>query len=217
MKKRKIPHFLTDQEQQKLLEQFNTRYISSHRNKMIVKLILDSGLRLSELINLKWQDINLQTGKLTVREGKGAKDRALWVNDNTLMQLREWKKRQVEEIGRVVLVFTTRKGTKLDSRAVRESIYIYADKAGIQETITKHYHDQEGNRLDKTYEEKKVSPHTLRHTYATDMLRAGEDIRTIQKALGHSSITTTQIYTHIIDDELENSCKNFRKKLNNDK
>jgi len=212
MSKRKIPHILTIEEQEKLLSQFNKRYFSSHKNKVMIRLFLDTGLRLKEMIKLEWRNINLQTGKLKVR-GKGDKERVIWVNDDTLDQLREWKERQVKKVGRVTLVFTTNKGTQLKPRQIREMIYRYSDKAGIQEEMIKHYRDDKGNKLPETYKEKKVSPHTLRHTYATDMLRAGENLRTIQKALGHSSIKTTQIYTHIVDEELEQACKNFRDKL----
>ena len=214
MAKRKIPHILTIEEQELLLNQFNKRYLSSHRNKMMIRLFLDTGLRLSEMIKLQWRDINLQTGRLKVVEGKGDKDRILWVNENTLNQLREWRERQSKDIGKTGYVFTTGKGTKLSPRQVREMIYRYSDKAGIQEEMIKHYRDDEGNKLPETYKEKKVTPHSLRHTYATDMLRAGENLRTVQKALGHSDISTTQIYTHIVDEELEQACKNFRDKLN---
>lgn len=213
MNKRKIPSFLTLEEQEKLLNQFNTRYLSPHKNKMIIRLILDTGLRLSEVTHLKWHNLDLQTGKLKVVEGKGYKDRILWVNESTLEKLRQWKERQVDELGKVEFVFTTKKGTKLSESQIRQMVYRYAEKAGIQEEEEKHYRDEDGDKLSETYLEKKVTPHTLRHTYATDMLRATKDLRKVQKVLGHSDISTTQIYTHIVDEELEEACKNFRSQL----
>jgi len=87
--KRKIPDVLSKEEQKKLLDVFNTRYISSHRNKVMIKLMLNSGLRLSELINLSWKEVNLQTGRLKVVSGKGNKDRILWINESIVDTLRE--------------------------------------------------------------------------------------------------------------------------------
>ena len=190
MPKRKIPDILTEEEQQKLLDVFNTRYLSPHRNKTMIKLFLDSGLRLSEMINLKWKHINLQTGQLKVVQGKGAKDRVIWVNDVVLDILRKWRERQVNDIGRVDYVFSTQKGKRLNPRDVRQMVYTYAKKACIKD--------------------KKVSPHTFRHTFASDLLRSTNNLRKVQKALGHSDISTTQIYTHIVDEELEEVMKNFR-------
>ena len=210
MGKRKIPEVLSEREQKKLLEVFNTRYLTPHRNKVMIKLMLNSGLRLSEVINLEWKHIDLQTGKLKVVEGKGAKDRILWINDETLEKVREWRQRQVDEIGNMEFVFTTSTGNQLNPADIRKMVYRYAEKAGIQEEVEKNYRDKEGNKLDDTYKEKKVKPHTLRHTFATDLLRETNNLRIVQKALGHSDISTTQIYTHIVDGEMEEALKNFR-------
>jgi len=186
---RKIPDILTIGEQERLLSQFNLRYITPHRNKVMIKLLLDTGLRLSEMTNLKWNDIDLMVGSLKVIQGKGAKDRVLYINDNLLEDLKIWKKRQFKEWGKTEYVFTTRTLNKLDGKAVRKMIKTYSDKANINKNITTH---------------------TLRHTFATDLLRATNNIRQVQKALGHSDISTTQIYTHITDSELENAMKTFR-------
>lgn len=186
---RRIPDVLTREEQEKLLGQFNLRYITPHRNKTMITLLLNSGLRLSEMTSLKWKDINLMNGQLKVVEGKGAKDRVLWIDENTIEALSEWKERQFEEWGKSELVFTTRTLNKLDGKAVRKMIKTYTGKAGI---------------------EKDISTHSLRHTFASDLLRETKNIRIVQKALGHSNIATTQIYTHIVDDELEEALKSFR-------
>lgn len=207
MAKRKIPEILTEEEEQKLLSVFNERYFTPQRNKTMISLMLKSGLRLSEVINLRWNNLDLQAGKIKVVEGKGSKDRVLWVNNGTLDQLRSWRERQTEKIDDSDYIFTTGTGNKLQGKDVRDMVYRYAEKAGIQEEVEKHYRDSEGNKLEETYKEKKVSPHTFRHTFATNLLRKTNNLRVVQKALGHSSISTTQIYTHIVDTELENAMK----------
>ena len=190
MSTKKIPEFLTKEEQEALLSVFNTRYFSSHRNKMMIMLDLASGLRLSELINLQWKDLNLLTGQLKVVQGKGKRDRILWIGDETIVELQTWRACQAEKLGKVDYVFTNRDGGQLKDRDVRDMVVNYAAKAGIT---------------------KKISPHTLRHSYATDLLRATKNIRLVQKALGHSDLSTTMIYTHIVDEEFEDALKNFRR------
>lgn len=190
--KRKIPEFLTDQEQEALINVFNVRYFNSVRNKTMVILDLNTGLRLSEIIDLQWRHINLTTGQLKVVQGKGEKDRMLWIDDDTIEVLKSWRVKQADKLGECEYVFTTNTKKQLDSRAIRRMIEEYSIKAGI----TKH-----------------ITPHTLRHSYATDLLRATNNIVKVQKALGHADLSTTMIYTHIVDDEFENDLKNFRKKL----
>ncbi|MBN1069438.1 integrase [Clostridium botulinum] len=187
---RKIPEFLTEDEQKLLLRVFNTRYFNSVKNKTLIQLDLNTGLRLQELIDLKWKDINLMTGQLKVVQGKGHKDRMLWLSESTLETLREWRIKQTDNLGECEYVFTTNTKKQLDNKNVRKMVTDYSIKAGITKNVT---------------------PHTLRHTYATDLLRSTKNIRLVQKALGHSDISTTMIYTHIIDDEFEDALKNFRK------
>lgn len=95
MGKRKISTVLIENEQQDLLDQFNTRYVTSFRNKVMFRLMLNTGLRASEIVSLRWEDVNLTS----VREGKGAKDRILWVDNSQLEELGECKERQVEKVG----------------------------------------------------------------------------------------------------------------------
>jgi len=83
MPKRKIPEVLSQEEQQKNLGVFNERYFTSHRNKMIINIMLDAGLRLSEAINLKWKDVNLQTGEIKIKDSKNEKERIVWLNENS--------------------------------------------------------------------------------------------------------------------------------------
>ena len=186
---KKIPDILTITEQEKLLDQFNLRYITPQRNKTMIQLLLNTGLRLSEMTNLEWKDIDLMTGQLKVVEGKGLKDRILWLDEQTLVMLGEWKQRQFNEWGKTDYVFTSRNLNLLDGKAVRTMIKTYAKKADIMKNITTH---------------------SLRHTFASDLLRETKNIRIVQKALGHADISSTQIYTHIVDEELEEAMRGFR-------
>ena len=185
---KKIPDILTIDEQHVLLDQFNLRYISSHRNRTMIGLLINSGLRLSEMTNLKWKNVNLMTGQVKVVEGKGMKDRILYIGEPVIEDLIAWKERMFEAWGKSDYVFTSRTLKQLDGNAVRGMIKTYTEKAGI---------------------EKKITTHSLRHTYASDLLRDSKNIRCVQNALGHSNISTTQIYTHIIDEELESAMLNL--------
>jgi len=192
MKKRarRIPEVLTASEQEALLAQPNPRYPTGARNKTMIQLMLDTGLRLAEACNLRWNDIDLNTGKLMVRQGKGAKDRSLWIGVEDLEALRTWRERQAKDVtGNPAHIFTTLAGKAVSPRYVQKMIARLAAKAGI---------------------EKNVHPHTLRHSFATDLYRETSKIRLVQKALGHSDLSTTMIYTHIFDEELEGALKSFR-------
>jgi integrase/recombinase XerD len=183
---KKLPVFLTEQEQKKLLDVFNERYITSQRNKTICLLFLKAGLRVSELINLEWKNIDLLSGRVTVLAGKGDKDRILFVSEETLNTLVSWKERQFNTWGKSNYVFSNRYCKKLVQRDVRQMVGVYAKKAEI---------------------DKNVSPHTLRHSFATELLRKSKNIRLVQKALGHSDLSTTMIYTHIVDNDFEKALK----------
>jgi len=187
---RKIPEVLTATEQEALLAQPNPRYLTGQRNRTMLRLMLDTGLRLAEVTSLRWKDIDLLTGKVMVRQGKGSKDRTLWTGEENIAALAAWRERQARECdGKPEIVFSTAEGKRLDPSYVRKMVKRYARKAGI---------------------EKRISPHTLRHSFATDLYRETTNLRITQKALGHANIATTQIYTHIVDEELEGALKSFR-------
>lgn len=194
-RRKKLPVILDDHEIDLILSKFNPRYYTGHRNKMLLELILGIGTRLSETTDLKWPDINLMTGKVLIEEGKGKKDRILWLPDDLLVKLQEWRERQVKDVGEVTYVFTTHKGKKLLNRYVQGMVKRYKEKAGITKNVT---------------------PHTFRHTFATNFYRETKDILKTQKALGHEDVSTTMIYTHIFDEELENAMKKFsQRNINN--
>jgi integrase/recombinase XerD len=185
---RKIPRFLTHGEQDKLLGPLKG---SDHpikvRNLALLRLMLDSGLRVSEALALQQHDLDFETGRLVVRNGKGSKDRGIWVGSETLSLVKKWTRYQGQENG---LLFTTRKGGKMSRHYVLAMIYRLSKSAGIG---------------------KRAHPHMLRHTFATDLLRQTKNLRLVQKALGHADLSTTQIYTHIVDDELESAMKGLRR------
>jgi integrase/recombinase XerD len=179
-----LPKVLTEPETTSLLEQPNKRYYGPHRDYLYMRLMLKAGLRASEAVSLRPEHIDLMSGKLMVREGKGAKDRTLWIGEELLEELQEWTGRRPESDW----LLPTSKGTKVATSHLRRSVKRYARDAEIEEV-------------------ERVSPHTLRHTFATRLYRSAGKIRMVQKALGHSDLSTTMIYTHIVDEELETALK----------
>lgn len=177
---RKLPKILTEAEQRALLDQFNTRYPTPHRNLCLLRLMLEAGLRAGEVVSLRPEHLNMTTCRLVVREGKGAKDRVLWIEDDLRDLIGEWLERRPES----PWLFPTRNGTKIQTRYLRALVKRLAKRAEIAEL-------------------KRVSPHTFRHTFATELYRDTQNIRLVQRALGHADLTTTMIYTHIVDEELE--------------
>jgi integrase/recombinase XerD len=139
----KLPKVLTAGEQKRLLAQCNTRYKTPHRNLCMLRLMLEAGLRAGEVVAMRPEHLNMRTCKLMVREGKGAKDRTLWINDDLRDLIGNWLERRPES----KWLFPTREGTRLDTRYLRSMVKRYAEKAGIPEW-------------------EQVSPHTLRHTFA---------------------------------------------------
>jgi integrase/recombinase XerD len=184
----KLPRVLTDAETSSLLEQPNQRYYGPHRDYLYMRIMLKAGLRASEAVSLQPEHIDLMSGKLMVREGKGAKDRTLWIGEDLLEELREWMDCRQETAGDPKYLLPTSKGTKVATSHLRRSVKRYAKKAEIDDVD-------------------RVSPHTLRHTFATRLYRSAGKIRMVQKALGHSDLSTTMIYTHVVDEELETALK----------
>ncbi len=187
---KKLPVVLNEEERFALLGQPNRRYVTGHRNYMIMTLMFNLGLRLSEAINLKWADIDLFSNVLMVREGKGKKDRTLYIQDKNWRgeddkhKLEIWRGRLVEHFdGKLPeYVFPTLKGASISPRYVQQMIARYYRRAGI----SKH-----------------VTPHTLRHTFATDLYRKRKDIAVVKNTLGHSNISTTMVYVHLIGSDVQ--------------
>lgn len=177
---KRIPKVLTPEEQRALLRSFNRRWPTKCRNRAMVLTMLRTGLRVGEAVALKWDHLDFRTRRLIVREGKGAKDRVVFFDQSVCDAIVEWRGRAPDSS----FVFSTLKGGPLTTTYCRQFVKRAARKAGIAEW-------------------ERVSPHTFRHTCATELLRETGNLRLVQVALGHSSVSTTQRYTHIAAVDLE--------------
>lgn len=193
---RKQVTFLTPEELERLFDQPDLDKINGLRDRAILELLFSSGLRVSELVGLDKDHINLKRREFMVR-GKGQKDRPIFISPAAA----EWVQRYLDRRDdNTKPLFVRYSGTKrvdltgnfhrLTARSVQRMVSRYALLAGI----TKH-----------------VSPHTLRHSFATDLLMNGADLRSVQAMLGHSNIATTQIYTHVTDPHLKQVHEKFHR------
>lgn len=185
----RLPVVLSQREQLLLLAQPNPKAPTGIRNLCIMHLMLYAGLRVNEVINLGTKHIDFMSGQLLITHGKNGKERYLWLNSHTLDTLLLWRPHRQHDLD---FFFHTLAGGKLSDRYIRAMVKRYATRAGI---------------------EKDIHPHTLRHTFATDLFSKTKNIRLVQKALGHSNVNTTQLYTHLVDGELEDALKNFKSAL----
>jgi site-specific recombinase XerD len=191
---RKQVTFLTNEELERLFNQPNLETVQGLRDRALLELLFSSGLRVSELVNLNREHINLKRREFTVR-GKGQKDRPIFISEEAAMWLQRYVDKRTDNVKPLFMRYSGRKQIdlsgnyhRLTARSVQRLVSRYALMAGI----TKH-----------------VSPHTLRHSFATDLLMNGADIRSVQAMLGHSNISTTQIYTHITDPHLKSVHEKF--------
>mgnify|MGYP001565714981 CR=1 FL=1 len=173
-RERKIPAVLTKEEVKRLFEATRTQ-----KSRLMLEIIYACGFRVSELINLKIYDLDFKERIGHVRQAKGKKDRIF--NIPHFLEKKLEKQVESQKIQNQEYLFTGPKG-KLSDRNLQKIVRIAAKKAEIG---------------------KKVSPHTLRHSFATHLLENGTDIRMIQELLGHADLSTTQIYTHISAEELK--------------
>lgn len=189
----RLPKVLTETEQQKLLDQFNDRYWSPHRNRTLIEFALAIGLRAGELVVLRDEHLafDAKGGTVTVRQGKGAKDRQLWFSPEVRDDLADWLDRREEEAPDTDVVFPTRKGTPMSTSYLRQMVKREARKAGVAEAD-------------------RVSPHTLRHTAAVDLLRETARLEVVQEFLGHADISTTRRYARLVNGEVEDALRTFR-------
>jgi site-specific recombinase XerD len=185
-KPKKIPRVLTLEEEARLLAALPSGNTPLRlRTLIMVRLMLNAGLRSQEVCDLRVKNLALDTGKLTVT-GKGQRMRVLWLAEDDLALLRQ-------HLGdrQIGLMFLTGPGKKVQTRHLRFVLEAAAQRAGLDQ----------------------VSPHILRHCFATDLLRQERNLPLVQRALGHSKIATTEIYLHIVDSELETAMKNLRKEV----
>ncbi|NBC23091.1 MAG: site-specific tyrosine recombinase XerD [Gammaproteobacteria bacterium] len=181
---RSLPKSLTEEEVEALLDAPNTDEPLGHRDRAMLELLYATGLRVSELINLKQNQVNLNQGVLRI-VGKGDRERLIPLGDESQRWLREFMEGPRVEIlleRQTDYMFPTRRGDRMTRQAFWHIIKRYAQKAGVK---------------------KKLSPHTLRHAFATHLLNNGADLRVVQLLLGHSDLSTTQIYTHVARERLK--------------
>jgi integrase/recombinase XerD len=147
------------------------------KHKLCIMFLYYAGLRLNELRNLEWQDIDFERETIHIKDSKGNKDRVVFLHGKITEFINNIGK------GTCGLVLISERGSKYNNRTIQEIVKVASKKSSIN---------------------KKVTPHTLRHSFATHLLEAGADIRYIQKLLGHKSIQTTQIYTHVANKDIKN-------------
>ncbi len=181
---RSLPKTLTEDEVDSLLNAPNTDEPLGHRDRAMLELLYATGLRVSELINLKQSQINFNQGVLRII-GKGDRERLIPLTDESQRWIRDFIDGPRMEIlleRQTDYLFPTRRGDRMTRQAFWHIIKRYADKADVQ---------------------KKMSPHSLRHAFATHLLNHGADLRVVQLLLGHSDLSTTQIYTHVARERLK--------------
>lgn len=182
-----LPDVLTDDEVTAIQQTFDRSLPEGERNYVIVEVLYGCGLRVSELVNLKLSNIYVEEQYLQVI-GKGDKERWVPINEHALKLLLDYihlvRSHVDVKAGEEKIVFLNRRGHRLTRQMVFIMLRDAVAKAGIK---------------------KKVSPHSLRHSFATELVENGADLRAVQEMLGHESISTTEIYTHLTRDTLRNT------------
>lgn len=194
--KRPQVSFLGPEELERLASQPDTSKLNGLRDRAIIELLFSSGLRVSELVGLDRDHINLRRREFMVR-GKGQKDRPIFISAEAADWISRYLEKRQDNTKPLFIRYSGSKKVdlsgnfhRLTARSIQRMIARYALAAGI----TKH-----------------VSPHTLRHSFATDLLMNGADLRSVQAMLGHSNIATTQIYTHVTDPHLKKVHEQFHR------
>ena len=178
-----LPEYLSTEEVDALENSIDLTSNEGHRNRAIIEVFFSCGLRVSELTNLKLSDLFLTQGFIRVN-GKGGKQRLVPISERAIHELELWfdDRRQMKiKPGEEDYVFLNRRGHHLTRTMILIMVKRQAEAAGIKKTI---------------------SPHTLRHSFATALLKGGADLRIIQELLGHADLGTTEIYTHMDDESL---------------
>ena len=177
---KKLPSVLTEKEAASLLDPIGTTDFFSLRDRVILELIYSTGIRINELVNLDTKDCDFVNGEIKVL-GKGGKQRIAPVGGVALDLLKKYT-RELRNVSPESILFINKSNGRLTARSIERMIIKYAKAAGI---------------------EKKVTPHTLRHSFATHLLDRGADLRSVQELLGHANLSTTQIYTHLSIQKLK--------------
>ena len=178
---KRLPSFLDEQQIIRLLETPTTRKWQGWRDRAILETLYSTGIRVSELVGLNLQDLDEISGTVIVR-GKGKKERLCPIGETALKAVRTYLRERPDKLRVPYALFVSQKGTRLTVRQVDRLIAVYVKAAGLPASI---------------------SPHSLRHSFATHLLDHGADLRSVQELLGHASLSTTQIYTHITPQRLK--------------
>jgi site-specific recombinase XerD len=187
--KRKQVTFLNEDELKRIFAQPDLNSTAGLRDRAILELLFSSGLRVSELVGLDRDHVNLKRREFMVR-GKGQKDRPIFISPEAAKWIEHYLSKREDNMPPLFVRYSGNAKHRLTARSVQRLVARYALLAGI----TKH-----------------VSPHTLRHSFATDLLMNGADLRSVQAMLGHSNIATTQIYTHVTDPHLKSVHEKFHR------
>lgn len=182
-KKEALPKYAKSNDLEKIFKSIDKSTPLGKRNYLIFELLYATGIRVGELVNIKLEDINLYDKTIKIY-GKGSKERMVIYGSYCEQALRDYleKARPILLKEKNDYLFLNKNGTRLSARFIRKIF---------------------DNQILKCQIEYKISPHTLRHTFATDMLNAGADLITVKELLGHSSINTTGIYTHVTNEQLK--------------
>ncbi len=178
-----LPTSMSESEVEKLLKSPNTIIKIEKRDKAMIEMLYATGVRISELIDLKMTDVDIQRCVIKVL-GKGSKERLIPFGERALEALNDYIKDRCESS--IKEIFLSNRGKKMSRQAFWQRIKIYLLREGLKDSI---------------------SPHTLRHAFATHLLNRGADLRSVQLLLGHSDLSTTQIYTHIAKQRLSEVLK----------
>ncbi|MFC1566798.1 tyrosine recombinase XerC [bacterium] len=182
-KDKRIPSFLTQDEMDALLDAPDDGTLFGLRDRTVFEVFYSTGIRISELTNMRYNDIDFFGETISIR-GKGNKERIVPIGRNSLSVVKKYcdERNKKFKLNNRSFIFINRKGEHINVRSIRRIVEKYIKKVSII---------------------KKISPHTLRHTFATHLLNAGCDLKSVQDMLGHESLTTTQNYTHVQIEKLK--------------
>lgn len=188
-RKRKLPKILTRDEVAQLLEAPNLRYPTGLRNRCMLELMYRAGLRVSEVAELKPRDVDVRKGIVRIFDGKGGDGTAYFDAETLRILIDQWKVVR-NTLPKSAFLFCTLDGGQVSPRYLQQMVQRMRRRAGITAICT---------------------PHVLRHTFATELLGEGFSMREVQDALRHADVSTTQVYTHVLDEQLRSKIQQRRR------